>query len=837
MPPVALSLCVFLTAMFCIWLLRQPGNVAHVWLPNALVLGWLSARPHPNMVAGALASFAGELAANLIWSPIGVSLAFSVVNTAEAILAFHLLRSVVISNPSTRLVEIVMVQLAIAGILTPAISGFAGAAVAMASFGADYWQAYQAWWSGDAFGMLTLLPIFTAFAAWRKPERIAHHDALERSAAIAASLLVAGFALHYAARPFIVVALPLVFIALRYGFATVAVANLLHVTMILLLSAVEQSGSMLPAAPNTLTELPVRVISGYTVLSVIPPLMLGAIRDARLASLQQVLNNEENLRSLTNHLPALVARMDDSGRFLFVNARFLEWFGMTEGQLIGRRLDDCLTILETDPSDDSGDISRGRRRGTFEALGPNHRILEISIVGAENFGASENSDTYLLATDVTESRLAARELEFHALHDSLTGLPNRLALQNHLDELLAPSTATPSGALLFLDLDRFKNINDSLGHHVGDELLRHVATCLRELVAANCRVFRHGGDEFIVVIVSRTPEETAARVAARIIDRIGYGVQLNGHHLTSGVSVGVAYFPEHGTDRNTLLQAADAALYRAKGRGRGQCAIYTPDLIEHATRRLNFEQNIRRALDNDEFILHYQPRVRATDHAVIGYEALVRWIKPDGRTLLPGEFIDDAIETGTLHLIDMRVLDLACAQLAARRDDDRPALPVSVNASLANFKGDSFEVAVADALRRHQLEPEMLEIEITETQLLHDIEHASSVLASLRQLGVRLAIDDFGTGYSSLSYLCQFRFDTLKIDRSVARSVADDPAQRLVVESIITLAHSLGYRVVAEGVESCEQANQLVALGCDDLQGFLFGATSPDPRPPEFHCA
>ncbi len=559
---------------------------------------------------------------------------------------------------------------------------------------------------------------------------------------------------------------------------------------------------------------------------------LRCCSDARRASLQMATKNEENLRSITNNLPALVARMDNNGRFLFVNARFQHWFDMSEEQLIGRRLGDFLTIIDPDADEGVSAADSGSHQGTFEAVGPDHRILEISIVSADNVSPGDNFDRYLLATDVTASRIAARRLEYQALHDSLTELPNRLALQNHLDQILSCSSAPPAGAILFLDLDRFKTINDSLGHHIGDELLRHVAKCLTDFVSPSCRVFRHGGDEFIAVITSDSPLNTATDVATRIIERIGEDVRINGEQLPTGASVGLALFPEHGTERNALLQAADAALYRAKAEGRGRMATYTPELLEHATRRLNFEQNIRRALQNDEFILHFLPRVRAADRIVIGYEALVRWVLPDGRMLMPGDFLEDAVETNTIHLIDMRVLDLACDMLATRARTQQPALPIAINVSLANFKADSFPNAVSDALQRHEVPPGLLEIEINETQLLRDLDHISHVLTTLRALGVRLAIDNFGTGYSSLSYLFQCRFDTLKIDRSVAHSVAQDHAQRRVVESIVSLAHSLGYHVVAEGVESAEQANQLAELGCDDFQGFLFGPTTPNTDPP-----
>ncbi len=431
-------------------------------------------------------------------------------------------------------------------------------------------------------------------------------------------------------------------------------------------------------------------------------------------------------------------------------------------------------------------------------------------------------------TDITERKRAEAEIEHLAHHDMLTGLANRFSLDARLQQSLADSRRNGHGlAVLFLDLDRFKHINDSLGHQVGDQLLRQVAERLRTTVRDADIVARQGGDEFVVVVQGIGDSAHAAHVAQKILGRLSAPYLADGSELHTTPSIGIALYPDDGEDAAALLRCADTAMYHAKAHGRANFQFYTEEMNRSATERLDLERKLRRALQQQEFELWYQPQLAARDGQVTGVEALVRWRHPEDGLIAPARFIPLAEETGLIVDLGSWVLGEACRQARRWLDAGLPPLRMSVNLSTRQLMHAGLADAVSAALAETRLPPALLELEITESSVMERPDDAIPVLDGLKQLGVELAIDDFGTGYSSLSYLKLFPLDHLKIDRSFVSDIKHDPNDAAIVAAAVSLAHNLGLSVIAEGVESAVQVERLVELGCDELQGYHFSKPLP----------
>jgi diguanylate cyclase (GGDEF)-like protein/PAS domain S-box-containing protein len=439
--------------------------------------------------------------------------------------------------------------------------------------------------------------------------------------------------------------------------------------------------------------------------------------------------------------------------------------------------------------------------------------------------------TNLVASAVDMSEHKSREERIHHLahHDVLTDLPNRSLCMERLR--MAIEQANRKGELVgvvFIDLARFKNINDSMGHHTGDALLRSVSLRLQEAVRAGDTVSRLGGDEFVVVLNGASSrEELLQVVAARIVPLIREPHVLDGISLHVSCSAGIAVFPQDGQDVDHLMRNADAAMYQAKAAGRNMAVFFRPEFLERAQERLDIENALRNAVDRQELSLHYQPRIDARNGDVVGVEALVRWQHPELGLVLPGRFIRIAEETGQIVAMGRWILREACKQHAQWLQEGVGQLPISVNVSAVQLKDASLSALLTGLLSAYQIEPACIELELTESFLMDNTNATVNTLERLKATGVSLAIDDFGTGYSSLNYLHQFPIDKLKIDQSFVRDVVDDPADLAITKAIAGLGHTLGLRVVAEGVETEAEAALLREAGCDELQGFLFAHPMP----------
>ncbi|ADI83323.1 putative bifunctional diguanylate cyclase/phosphodiesterase [Geobacter sulfurreducens] len=429
-----------------------------------------------------------------------------------------------------------------------------------------------------------------------------------------------------------------------------------------------------------------------------------------------------------------------------------------------------------------------------------------------------------IMNDISDQRRYEEQLVYQATHDPLTGLPNRNLLQDRLGQALALESfrrRNPIG-VMFLDLDNFKKINDTLGHTVGDMLLKAVANRLRNCVRGGDTVSRLGGDEYILILPNVKEMHDVTTVAKKLLGVFSTPFLLMGHELYITASIGITLFPSDGDTVDALLKNADAAMYHAKEQGKNNYQFYSEEMNTRVFERMALETSLHRAIRQHEFLLCYQPRVDLRTGRISGVEALVRWNHPEMGLVPPARFIPLAEETGLIVPIGEWVLRTACAQNKAWQDAGLPPLRMAVNLSARQFRQENLIQMVADALAETGLDPRWLELELTESLLMEQAEQSVSILRSLADMGIDIAVDDFGTGYSSLGYLKRFPITNLKIDQSFIRDIASDPDDAILVRTIITMAHGLGMKTVGEGVESLEQIDFLYRHGCEEVQGYYF---------------
>ncbi|MBL8369442.1 MAG: EAL domain-containing protein [Candidatus Accumulibacter sp.] len=431
-------------------------------------------------------------------------------------------------------------------------------------------------------------------------------------------------------------------------------------------------------------------------------------------------------------------------------------------------------------------------------------------------------------TDITERKAAQQRAEFLAHHDPLTGLPNRLLLRDRLEQALALARRSHGRvALMFLDLDRFKTINDSLGHPVGDKLLQAVVARLGTCVRESDTISRQGGDEFLIVLRDAGDSESVSRLADKIQQRMGEPFLIDQHALSTSFSIGISLFPDDGDDFDSLTQKADTAMYHAKHSGRNAHRFFTEQMNVQAVEHMHLETRLRRALERSEFVLHYQPQIDLASGAIVGVEALVRWQSPDHGLVAPAKFIPIAEETGLIVPLGKWVLGEACRQASAWQAAGLPPFSVAVNLSGVQFRRSDLLETVINSLVLADLDSQWLELELTESILIHDAEATLDTARRLKAIGVKLSVDDFGTGYSSLAYLKRFAVDKLKIARPFVRDLVSNADDAAIVRAIVQMAHALKLRAIAEGVEDAEVAAQLRLCQCDEIQGYWIARPMP----------
>jgi diguanylate cyclase (GGDEF)-like protein len=411
-----------------------------------------------------------------------------------------------------------------------------------------------------------------------------------------------------------------------------------------------------------------------------------------------------------------------------------------------------------------------------------------------------------------------------ASRDHLTGLANRrMFMELAASHLARARRSRKHYALMFVDLDRFKSINDTLGHRVGDLLLQIVSQRMREALRESDIIARFGGDEFVILLTGLEHEPDVVAIAEKLVEVIGKPcTNLDGHDVQIGPSIGVALYPRDGQDLDTLIHHADAAMYQSKRVSRGSFTFFDQALNVNTARDFELEQRLSRAIAEDEMILHYQPKVELSNYQIVGFEALVRWQHPDHGLIFPNDFIALAEETGHIIALGNWIIEAACRQLAEWRCDGLPVLPVAINISARQLRDTLLPSRIVDTLAKYDLEPALLQVEVTESSLIENIEIAQGILDELVAAGILVALDDFGNGFSSLGYIKTLPIETIKIDRTFVRDILNSSDDAIIVESTIILAHNLGMRVVAEGIETRDQLIHLKTAGCDEVQGYYF---------------
>jgi diguanylate cyclase (GGDEF)-like protein/PAS domain S-box-containing protein len=538
------------------------------------------------------------------------------------------------------------------------------------------------------------------------------------------------------------------------------------------------------------------------------------------------------LHQIIDHIPSQITVKDARDRrYLLVNRVAEEQFGLSRDAIIGKtpfelfpKASADLIVADDDMTLQSANgFFRDEHRWESRALG--HRYVTSKRIGIRD-QAGETRYIVNVVDDVTDRRRADEKIAHLAHYDALTDLPNRVLFREQIERELQRTSRGEQFALLYIDIDEFKGINDSLGHHVGDELLKVVAGRIRSCIRETDLIARLGGDEFAVIQTAVGSTADVVEFVTRIHDAIRQPYLCLDHQLSTDASIGIALAPQDGTELDQLIKSADLAMYGAKANGRRTYRFFEPAMDASAKARLTMEQDLRQALVDGSFEIHYQPFVDLGRDEVTGCEALLRWRHPERGMISPAEFIPVAEDTGLINELGEWVLRTACAEAATWPDHVR----LAVNVSPVQLKCQTMALKIAGALAASGLLASRLELEITEAVLIRDDETALAILHELRAVGVRIALDDFGTGYSSLSYLKRFPFDKIKIDRCFISDIAEIDGSSAIVQAVVNIAASRNMTTTAEGVETREQKEILRALGCTEMQGYLFSAAKPGPE-------
>jgi diguanylate cyclase len=557
--------------------------------------------------------------------------------------------------------------------------------------------------------------------------------------------------------------------------------------------------------------------------------------------------SEQLHRYIVNSSPDLVYMLDRNGCFSFLNDRVETLLGFRKEELLGKHF--SVLICEEDMTEArhlfnerrTGDRAsqnvelrlRSRRARHLSRPFETHAVwMELSAMGMYADAKERTRDsfrgTFGTARDISARKEAEQVINFQAYHDLLTHLPNRALLKDRLNLAIAQGRRNKRRlAVMFLDLDRFKLVNDTLGHTMGDRLLKAVANRLLACLRSGDTLSRHGGDEFTLLLPEVRTRDDVAVIATKILDKLAAPFVIDGHELFVGASIGVALYPDAGDTVETLIQSADIAMYHVKGRGKNGFQFFSDEMNSKFSTRLSMERELRNALAQNELRVYYQPQVDIADGCIIGVEALVRWQHPRHGLIGPADFLPVADETGLIIAVDEWVQAHAFAEVADWRRSGLANLRLSVNMTSQQLSSEPFLERFLASLDASGLAPESLKIEITENTIMQDMELIVPKLKSLRARGVRIAIDDFGTGYSSLSYLKHFPVNTLKIDRSFVADIRADAGDTSIINAIVAMARGLKLDLIAEGVETRSQLKYLRAQGCREVQGYIFSRPVP----------
>jgi diguanylate cyclase (GGDEF)-like protein/PAS domain S-box-containing protein len=534
--------------------------------------------------------------------------------------------------------------------------------------------------------------------------------------------------------------------------------------------------------------------------------------------------SEAFAHSIINHAIEGIITIDVNGIIGYINPATEKIFGYMGNEIIGKNIDTIIPKLYYKEDQEIAEKYQFMDKNR-EIIGKrkDESTLPIDLTISKFYVEQKYFFTIMLR-DITERKRYEERIRYQAFYDSLTGLPNRLLLKERIGLEIAHAKQTNQKlALMYLDLDRFKLINDTLGHDIGDKLLKEIAERLKACVRQDDTVARIGGDEFVILLPGINRGENVGKIANKILEFIREPVIIDEHELYLTISIGVTIYPDDGKNDETLLTNADVAMYRAKEKGKNNFQLYTSELNDKALERLAMENSLRRALEYKEFVVYYQPKVNAKDEEVIGMEALIRWQHPNWGLVPPYKFIPIAEETGLIVPIGEWVLHTACAHNKALQNAGFPPLTVAVNLSARQFELQDLTNMVSKILEETGLEPQYLELEITESIAMQNIEHTLNMINELKDMGVKFAIDDFGTGYSSLSQLNSFSINKLKIDRSFVSKIGGEGGNSIIASTVLALGKSLELGVVAEGVETKEQVEFFKENECDEMQGYYFG--------------
>ena len=542
--------------------------------------------------------------------------------------------------------------------------------------------------------------------------------------------------------------------------------------------------------------------------------------------------SEQRHRTVLEAAPDPVMVKDMDGRVIYLNPAFTRVFGWTLDEIRNRHLD--FVPLENQPETEAflTKIQQGTPFSGVETqrVSKAGQRVDVSISGAAFFDQTGSPEGYVITLqDIRDRRKKDEALRYMAYHDMLTGLPNRKSFYMHLEDLLQHSSRRNSDrawALMFLDLDKFKQVNDTLGHDTGDQLLKGVADRLKRCLRETDHLFRLGGDEFTVILTNLKRDIDVARVARKILKTFTRPFRFKTHEIFTSTSIGISVFPNDGWEVEGLVKNADIAMYAAKESGGGEYRFFTEEMNRKALHRMKIENNLRKALDRDELMLYYQPLVNE-DNQIMGTEALLRWRHPELGLIFPTDFVHITEETGLIVRIGQWVLQTACTQTKSWHDLGFSDLFVAVNLSARQLLEPNFEQMVIMTLEQSGLSAKYLKLEVTESSVIQNPEVCIAKMRNLRDKGITFSIDDFGTGYSSLSYLQRFPIDALKIDRSFISDAISSKGDREIIKTIIAMARNLNIEAVAEGVETQEQKDFLASFGCTNMQGFLFAQPVP----------